>query len=85
MVKLSRRQVKKRSLRRRSSSRKSGKFMVGGDFTGEPGEFTRKESNINLYNLIYSIVDGKNEYILDFTKSETDSGGFKAKAVRYMS
>jgi hypothetical protein len=59
---------------KRSSSRKS---LKGGAFTSSPGKYLRRSGFLSgnkiLYELEYSIEDGKNVYKLDFTKSDIGS------------
>ena len=76
MVKLSRSRKNVRKSKR-NSSRKSGKFMVGGDFTGEQKTYVRKtgimSGNKVLYDLTYSKTENDNVYTLDFTTSNIGS------------
>ena len=84
MVKLSRSRKGVRK-NKSSSSRKSRKSMVGGKFTEVEGDYSRKKFGVNLYNLTYKVVEGKNVYTLDFTKSQTEDGSIASRGVRAFS
>ncbi len=55
--------------------------MVGGDFTGAAGEYSRKLAGVNLYDFKYSVENGNEVYILDFTQTDIGKGGIMSKFV----
>jgi hypothetical protein len=73
MVKLSRKGVRKS---KRNRSRKSGKSMVGGDYTGT-GTYLRKKLLSTLYKLTAEINDNETVYTLDFSPAEGTALGMK--------